>query len=89
MKLIIFYLSTNPPGRPIGGKVEPEVGEVSFSICLRELSKGVNLLLINDMPPATFPDDFIGIRFMNEEVAVFDILGFRLLTSGEVIVCCR
>jgi hypothetical protein len=41
------------------------------------------------MPPATFPDDFIGIRFMNEEVAVFDIVGFRLLGSGEVIVCCR
>lgn len=85
MKLIIFYFSA--PGRPIGGNVVPEVGEVSLSLCRSELSKGVNLLLLKDMPPATFPDDFIGIRFMNEVVAVLDILGFRLLGSGEFIVC--
>lgn len=78
MKLIIFYLSPNPPGRTIGGNLVPEVGEVSLSKFLIELSKGVNLLLLKDIPPATFPDDFIGIRFKKEVVAVFDILGFRL-----------
>jgi hypothetical protein len=76
VKLIIFYFPAKP-GLPIGGNVVPDVGEVSLSCPLRELSKGVNLLLLKDRPPpATFPEDFIGIRLMNEVVAVFDILEF-------------
>ena len=76
VKLIIFYFPPNP-GLPIGGRVVPEVGEVSLSLFFRELSKGVNLLLLKESTPATFPEDFIGIRLMKEVVAVFDILGFR------------
>lgn len=88
VKLIIFYFPPNP-GLPIGGNVDPDVGEVSLSLFFRELSKGVNLLLLKESPPATFPDDFIGIRFMNEVVAVLDIFGFRLLGSGELMVFYR
>jgi hypothetical protein len=75
VKLIIFYFPPNP-GLPIGGSVVPDVGEVSLSWPFKELSKGVNLLLLKERPPATLPDDFIGIRLINEVVAVFDILGF-------------
>jgi len=85
VKLIIFYLPPKP-GRPIGGKVLPDVGEVSFSIFLRDKSKGVILLLLKDMPPRTLPEDFIGIKLIKFVLPELDILAFLLLVSGEFIV---
>ena len=84
MKLIIFYF-VDKPGRLIGGKAVSDVGEVSFeaSLFLCEVSRGVNLLELNDSTPFPPPPAFIGIKLRNELVAVFDIEGFLRLGAGE------
>ena len=86
VKLIIYYFP-DIPGRPIGGNAEAEVGDILSGtswLFLIEESRGVSLLLLNVMPP--FPVVFIGIKFRNELVAVFDMDAFLWLGSGEWLV---
>ena len=85
MKLIIFYLPANP-GLPIGGNIPADVGDESLeaSLFLSDESSGVNLLLLNVKPPC--PAVFIGIKFMKELVAVFDIDGFLRFGSAELLL---